>query len=71
MGAAIIAVADCFDAMTTDRPYSNARALDQAQQEIVKCSGKRYDPFVVEAFMKAWESGRIQAIASKPPELLT
>jgi len=69
--ARIVSVADGFDAMTTDRPYSTARSLDQARLEIVICSGERYDPFVVEAFMKAWESGQIQAIATKPPELLT
>ena len=69
--ARIVTVADGFDAMTTDRPYSTARSLDQARQEIFDGSGTRYDPFVVEAFLKAWESGRIQAIASQPPESLT
>jgi putative two-component system response regulator len=68
--ARIVAVADGFDAMTTDRPYSNARSLNQAHQEIINGSGSRYDPYVVEAFMKAWQSGRIQAIASQPPDLL-
>jgi putative nucleotidyltransferase with HDIG domain len=69
--ARIVSVADGFDAMTTDRPYSAARSLDQARQEILDGSGTRYDPFIVEAFLKAWESGRIQAIASQPPESLT
>ena len=69
--ARIVMVADGFDAMTTDRPYSTARSLDQARQEIIDGSGTRYDPFVVEAFLKAWESGRIRAIASQPPDSLT
>ena len=69
--ARIVSVADGFDAMTTDRPYSTARSLDQARQEIVNGSGNRYDPFVVDAFLRAWDSGRIQAIASQPPEILT
>ncbi|MFL7891689.1 MAG: HD-GYP domain-containing protein [Anaerolineales bacterium] len=69
--ARIVSVADAFDAMTTDRPYSAARSLEQAKQEILVGSGSRYDPFIVEAFMKSWDSGRIQEIASKPPELLT
>jgi putative two-component system response regulator len=69
--ARIVTIADSFDAMTTDRPYSKARSLKQAQQEIVNGSGTRYDPFVVAAFMKAWESGRIQIIATQPPELLS
>jgi len=69
--ARIVSVADAFDAMTTDRPYSTARTLEQAQQEILNGAGNRYDPFIVEAFMRAWESGRIQEIASQPPTLLT
>jgi putative two-component system response regulator len=69
--ARIVSVADAFDAMTTDRPYSTARSLEQAQQEILNGSGNRYDPFIVEAFMRAWESGRIQEIASQPTQLLT
>jgi response regulator RpfG family c-di-GMP phosphodiesterase len=68
--ARIVSVADGFDAMTTNRPYSTARSLEQARQEIIQCSGSRYDPFVVEAFMRAWDTGRIMTIASQPPELL-
>ena len=69
--ARIVTVADGFDAMTTDRPYSQARSLEQAHQEIVDGSGTRYDPSVVEAFLKAWGSGRIEAIATQLPELLS
>jgi HD-GYP domain-containing protein (c-di-GMP phosphodiesterase class II) len=69
--ARIVTIADGFDAMTTDRPYSTARSLDQARQEILDGSGTRYDPFIVEAFLKAWKSGRFRAIASQPPESLT
>jgi putative two-component system response regulator len=68
--ARIVAVADGFDAMTTDRPYSPARSLEQAYTEITQCSGTRYDPSVVNAFQKAWESGRMRAIASRPAETL-
>lgn len=68
--ARIVTIADGFDALTTDRPYSLARSLEQAYQEIVSGSGNRYDPFVVEAFQKAWESGRIQEIASISPDTL-
>ena len=69
--ARIVTIADGFDAMTTNRPYSSARSLDQARQEILDGSGTRYDPLIVEAFLKAWESGRFRAIASQPPESLT
>jgi putative nucleotidyltransferase with HDIG domain len=69
--ARIVTVADGFDAMTTMRPYNTARSLDQAKKEILEGSGARYDPLVVGAFLKAWESGKIHAIASGPPDSLS
>jgi len=48
--ARIIAVADAFDAMTTDRPYSKALRAEEAVQEIKKQSGKQFDIEVVRAF---------------------
>ena len=69
--ARIVTIADGFDAMTTDRPYSTARSLEQARQEIVAGTGTRYDPEVVNAFNRAWDSGRIQDIATQPPETLS
>ena len=69
--ARIVTVADGFDAITTDRPYAKARSLDQARQEINSGSGTRYDPEVVGAFNRAWETGRIQEIATQPPETLS
>jgi putative two-component system response regulator len=68
--ARIVAVADGFDAMTTDRPYSTARSLEKAHQEINSGSGTRYDPEVVAAFNRAWDSGRLQKIANQPPDIL-
>jgi putative two-component system response regulator len=65
LAARIVALADGFDAMTTDRPYSPARSLEQAYQDILQCSGSRYDPRVVEAFCKAWEAGRIREISEE------
>ena len=49
LGARIIAVADAFDAMTTDRPYRKGILPWEAMQEIVAQSGKQFDPDVVEA----------------------
>jgi putative nucleotidyltransferase with HDIG domain len=49
LGARIIAVADAFDAMTTDRPYRKGMPPWQALEEIVKNTGKQFDPEVVEA----------------------
>lgn len=50
----IIAVADTFDAMITDRPYRKALSVEVALEEIRKCSGKQFDPEVANAFLKAY-----------------
>jgi putative two-component system response regulator len=65
--ARIAAVADSFDAMTRVRSYRGALTPDQAHAEIVTCSGREYDPVVVDAFQRAWESGQIQAIYDRYP----
>ncbi len=52
LGARIIAVADSFDAMTTDRPYRKGMLPWQAFEELVAKSGKQFDPLVVEAFRR-------------------
>ncbi|MBN2549161.1 MAG: response regulator [Anaerolineales bacterium] len=64
-GARILSVADTLDAMTSDRPYSRARTLESALQEIVRLSGQKYDPMVVEALQKAYRLGQIHLIAAK------
>lgn len=50
--ASIIAVADTFDAMTTDRPYRKALQRQQAIEEIKKISGKQFNPDIVSAFLE-------------------
>jgi putative nucleotidyltransferase with HDIG domain len=52
IGARIFAVADTLDAITSDRPYRQARSFDAARQEILRCSGTQFDPAVVEVFLK-------------------
>jgi putative nucleotidyltransferase with HDIG domain len=58
LGARIFAVADTFDAMTSDRPYRKALAVSIARQEIQRCSGTQFDPKVVDVFLslpeKVW-----------------
>ncbi len=51
LGARIVAVADAFGAMTTDRPYRNALSVDEALKELKKFSGIQFDPQVVEIFI--------------------
>ena len=50
LGARIIAVADSFDAMTSDRPYRKGMTPWEAMEEIIKNAGKQFDPKVVDAF---------------------
>jgi two-component system, cell cycle response regulator len=56
LGARIIAVCDAFDAMTTDRPYQPAIALDDALTELRRCAGTQFDPDVVEVFCQEAEA---------------
>ena len=51
--ARIVAVADAFDSMTNERPYSRCKGYDAARMELVKQSGKKYDPDIVNAFFKS------------------
>jgi putative nucleotidyltransferase with HDIG domain len=59
MIAKIIAVADTYDAMTTDRPYRKALTKETAIGELKRCSGIQFDREVVEAFIKAYQLGEI------------
>lgn len=65
LGAAIIAIADTYDTMTTDRPYRRAPGHERARDEIVRCSGSQFRPYVVEAFLKAIESSEWRATAAQ------
>jgi len=51
VGARIIAVADAFDAMTSDRPYRRAMTKDLAIGQLLEHSGRQFDPEVVRAFV--------------------
>ncbi len=50
IGARIFAIADTFDAMTSDRPYRKALPYQVAREEIEKCAVSQFDPTAVEAF---------------------
>jgi HD-GYP domain-containing protein (c-di-GMP phosphodiesterase class II) len=49
--ARIFALADTFDAMTSDRPYRAALTVEEAREEIKRCSGTQFDPIIVAAFL--------------------
>ncbi len=49
--ARIIAIADTFDAMTSNRPYQQALSREVALAEILRCSGTQFDPDLVRVFV--------------------
>lgn len=54
--ARIFAVADTLDAMTSDRPYRRRMTFAEARKEIIRQSGRQFDPKVVEAFLSIPEA---------------
>jgi len=62
----IIAVADTFDAMSSDRPYRKGVSLDKVVKEIQRNSGSQFDPKIVEAFLRAYKKGRLNEIPQTP-----
>lgn len=55
----VIAVADTFDAMTSNRPYRQGMPVDLVLAEIRQQADRQFDPRVVEAFLRAWDKGLI------------
>jgi signal transduction histidine kinase len=62
IGARVLAVIDAFQSMTTGRPYKERLTAEQALSELVDCSGRQFDPEVVDAFLCVLkEEGKITA----------
>lgn len=58
--ARIVAIADVFEALCTERPYKRAWPMDKARAHIVEQSGQHFDPACVAAFERQWP--RIEAL---------
>jgi HD-GYP domain-containing protein (c-di-GMP phosphodiesterase class II) len=58
--ARIISVADTYDAMTSDRPYRKGLSVLTAKEEIQRNASAQFDPYIVAAFLKAFEQGKIK-----------
>jgi len=65
--ARILAVADSYDAMTSDRPYRKALPHDIALVELRRCAGRQFDPRPVEAFLLVIEKFRAKRRAQGLP----
>ena len=48
----VISVVDAFDAMTNDRSYRQAMSVSSAMNELKKCAGSQFDPFIVSEFLR-------------------
>lgn len=59
ISASIVAVADAFDAITTDRPYRKGRLKHEAVEVIVQASGRQFNPIVVKGLVELFEAGKI------------
>ena len=57
--SAIVAVADSYDAMTTNRPYRPALTKKQAVEEIRKCSKVQFHPVVTKAIIELYTEGKL------------
>jgi HD-GYP domain-containing protein (c-di-GMP phosphodiesterase class II) len=66
----ILGIADSFDAMTSDRPYRKALALDIALKELTDNAGSQFDPAIVPVFIELLEEGAFPffAAASNPDQ---
>ena len=66
--ATIVAVADSFDAIISDRPYRAARSIAAAMREIVACSGKQFSPRVVRALVRLHKGKMLPRLHRRAPE---
>jgi len=74
-GARVIAVADSFDAMTSDRPYRRALSADQAVSILREGRGAQWDPIIVDAFVRSIDGQLkqpaapvLRVVSDPPPE---
>jgi HD-GYP domain-containing protein (c-di-GMP phosphodiesterase class II) len=67
LDARILAVADVFDALTSDRPYRAAMEPSKAIEIIRRDVPNEFDPDVFAAFLRAWKKGKIVEQKRRPP----
>jgi len=48
----IINIVDAYEAMTADRPYRKKLSKEYAVEEIIRCSGKQFDPVIAKLFVE-------------------
>jgi putative nucleotidyltransferase with HDIG domain len=61
--ARVLAVADAFDAMTSDRPYRRALTHEEALAEVERCAGTQFDPQIASVFLELFAVAELPAAA--------
>ena len=62
--ARVLAVADAFDAMTSDRPYRRALSRADALAEVERCAGTQFDPEIARVFLGLFAESELPAAAA-------
>ena len=70
IGARILSVVDCFDALTSDRPYRPALSDEDAVRILLERRGSMYDPLVVDTFVRVYKSIGPDSARNEPPPLV-
>ena len=67
IGARVLSVVDCFDALTSDRPYRPKLSDEEALAIVMQRRGSMYDPLVVDTFMRVHVTAPTELPRSGPP----
>ncbi len=62
--ARVLAVADAFDAMTSNRPYRRALTREQAMAEVERCAGTQFDPRIAQVFLELYAEAELPHAAA-------
>jgi len=68
IGARILSVVDCFDALTSDRPYRPRMTNDEAIRILLERRGTMYDPLMVDTFIRVHKEIAPRFVSSGPPK---
>lgn len=66
LGARLLAVADAYDAMTSNRPYRDALSDERARSQLMANRGSQFDPEIVDLFIKAEEKMPFCPLSARP-----
>jgi putative nucleotidyltransferase with HDIG domain len=67
IGARILQVVDCFDALTSDRPYRRKLSDEAALGILIERRGSMYDPLIVDTFLRVHKSSPLDSVRKGPP----